>query len=390
VIVILKSQSDSYMHIVLICNPENRRVDLFCKTAQKLGLPRPQLLSYIDILDGKINVGSNLTPSTLLRIESPGENFETEKRLIARGASVPDNGMAKRISFAKALQLMPERGRIQFLRQWFLGFSDLLAKVDEDITSRGCRVLNSGQSIRVMFDKVQCQQALKNKGIPVPNFFLQPKNYDELRECLKDHPYKRVFIKPAHASSASGVMAYRMQGDQEEVFTSMELVHGGIEPRIYNALKIRRYTKVEDIRTLFDFIIDEGAIIEEWIPKASLHGKFFDVRAVVVNGIAEVILPRLSTGPITNLHLGNQRGNPDELKKLLGDAGFGRVLRCAEQAVSSVQGAYYAGVDIAITAGSHNPRVLELNAFGDLLPGIVTNRGEDIYTAELKEFSNAA
>jgi glutathione synthase/RimK-type ligase-like ATP-grasp enzyme len=389
-IVTLKYQNESSMHIALISNPENRRVELFCKAVQKLGLPRPQLLSYSDILDEKIGVATFLTPSTLLRIESPGENFETEKKLIARGAKVPDNGRAKRISAADALQLIPERGRLLFLRQWFLGFSDLLASIEEDITACGCRVLNSPQSIRMMFDKLQCQQTLKNKGIPVPNLLLQPKSYDELRECLKGHPYKRVFIKPAHASSASGVMAYRMQGDREEVFTSMELVQVGGESRIYNALKIRCYTKPADIRTLFDFILNEGAIIEEWIPKASLQGKFFDVRVVVVNGIAEVILPRLSTGPITNLHLGNQRGNPEELKKFLGGAGYDRLLRCAEQAVSGVKGAYYAGVDIAITAGSHNPRVLELNAFGDLLPGIMTNNGEDIYTAELKEFSNAA
>lgn len=377
------------MHILLVCNPGNRRVEMFCDAVRRLRLPVPQVLSYVDILDGNVSVSDYLTSSTLLRIESPGEHFETEKRLIARGANVTCHGRAERITYDEARRLTPDHGRIRFLRQWYLGFSDLLQSLTDDIAQSGCRVVNSPQSINLMFDKVRCQQHLSEHNVPVPERVAMANGYDEFRQTLAHYPYKRVFVKPAHGSSASGVMAYRMQGTKEEVFTSMELVRDGNQCRLYNTLKLKRYNDSEEIRRLLNFILDEGAIIEEWIPKETLQNKFFDIRVVVVNGKAKAILPRLSSGPITNLHLGNERGNLQQLKTMLGEQ-YDDLLACAETSVASIEGAFYAGADILITAGSHHPRVLELNAFGDLLPGITTDGGDDLYTCVLKELLHAA
>jgi glutathione synthase/RimK-type ligase-like ATP-grasp enzyme len=373
------------MAIVVLCNPENRRAKMFGDAAGKIGVLRPDFISYNDVLDGKVTLSQVLTSTTLLRIESPGENFDTERKLIARGASVSDNSKCERILYEDAMQLQPDHGRVRLLRQWFLGFSDLLSEIEKDIKASSCVVMNSPAAIRLMFDKVKCQQHLKDSGIPVPRLILEPASYDELKDFLKRSSYKRVFIKPAHASSASGVLAYRIQGAQEELYSSAKLVKSNGEISVYNTLKLSRYTSVSDIRTLIDFILREGAVIEEWIPKACLQEKFFDVRIVVINGKASAVLPRLSRGPITNLHLLNERGESEKMKAVIGEEVFSRMLACAEEAVDSIDGALYAGVDMLLTAGSLKPRVLELNAFGDLLPGLITNTGDDVYTRIIKE-----
>ena len=376
------------MNIVLVCNAENRRVAMFCDAVKRLRFPDVRVLDYVDILDGRISVSDYLNPSTLLRIESPGEKFETEKRLIAMGAESEYHGRAERVTRKDALLLTPDHGRIRFLKQWYLGFNELLQRLANDVANSGCQVFNSPASISLMFDKAGCHELFRNYAIPAPKQVFQVQTYDEFREALRHCPYKRVFVKPAHGSSASGVLAYRMQGDNEELFTPVELVGNGNEYRLYNALKLKRYIDHDQVRTLLDFILAEGAVIEEWIPKETMQSRFFDVRVVVINGKARAVLPRLSNGPITNLHLGNERGSLTQLKMLM-DEQYNELVECAEVALSTVDGAFYAGVDVLVTAGSRNPRVLELNAFGDLLPGLTTDDGDDLYTCALKELMYA-
>ncbi len=376
------------MNIVLVCNAENRRVAMFCDAAKRLRFPDVRVLDYVDILDGRISVSDYLNRSTLLRIESPGEKFETEKRLIAMGAESGYHGRAERISRKDALLLTPDHGRIRFLKQWYLGFNELLQRLANDVANSGCQVFNSPASISMMFDKVGCHELFMSYAIPTPAQVFRAQGYEEFRDALRRHPYKRVFVKPAHGSSASGVLAYRMQGDKEEIFTSVELVGDGSQYRLYNALRLKRYSDHEQVRTLLDYILAEGAVIEEWIPKETMHGRFFDVRVVVVNGKARAVLPRLSNGPITNLHLGNERGSLTQLKMLMSER-YNELVEFAEVSMATIDGAFYAGVDVLVTAGSRNPRVLELNAFGDLLPGLTTDDGDDLYTCALKELMHA-
>lgn len=377
------------MRIVVIGNPENRRVQFFCNAAVSLNFKAPEIVSYNDILDGKTKLSEVLTKETVLRIESPGENFDVEKKLIAKGARLCMGAGSNTISDSEALRLPPEPGRIRYLRQWFMGFQSFLMECQSNIAASGCRTINSPGAIALMFDKLSCQQHLSAMKIPVPSFLPTVTNYDALRQQMAHHSLNRVFIKPFHSSSASGVIAYRTQDNKEQATTSMELVLDHNTARFYNALKVRQYNAPKEVRLLIDYILGEGAIVEEWIPKASIQGKFFDLRVVAVNGVPKYVLPRLSGHPITNLHLGNQRGDTEALKQHLDPSHYDKALQSATAAVHSIPGAFYAGVDILIPAGFGEPRVLELNAFGDLLPGL-TNHGDDTYTTILKDFMHAA
>jgi len=92
---------------------------------------------------------------------------------------------------------------------------------------------------------------------------------------------------------------------------------------------------------------------------------------------------RLSPSPITNLHLLNDRSDPSALMRRMGDAAWSDALRACERSVRvCAPDSLYAGVDLAVMTGFRRHAVLEVNAFGDLLPG-VTSGGQDTYMAEL-------
>ena len=374
------------MHILLIGNPENRRVQLFGQAAGRLHLPVPEVVSYLDVLTGNTRLEDKLRPDTLLRIDSPGENFEVEKRLIALGATAAAESTGEHIPAPAALALEEDHGRIRYLRQWYLGYNTLLTGWQRILQKTpAVATLNTPAAIALMFDKVTCQQRLHAHGVLVPRTLRPVTHYELLREQLKAQALTRVFVKPSHSSSASGVIAYRTGEHREEAITSVELVRKGGEVKLYNSLKVRKYTHPEDIALLVNYILREGAIVEEWIPKASMGKYTFDVRIVVVAGKARHVLPRLSQGPLTNLHLGNKRGEAGALQQLLGADRYAQLLHTAQEAVKAIPGAFYAGVDLLIPAGLGTPRVLEVNAFGDLLPNLL-HEGEDTYTAQLTSY----
>jgi hypothetical protein len=91
----------------VICNPENRRVELFQNALRNLGLPPARVVAYIDLLAGHVDLSAELMPAAVVRIESPGEDFEVEKALLlagveaaaAEGSPVIEAGAIQRLQF---------------------------------------------------------------------------------------------------------------------------------------------------------------------------------------------------------------------------------------------------------------------------------------------------
>jgi glutathione synthase/RimK-type ligase-like ATP-grasp enzyme len=371
------------MQFLIIGNPENRRLHLFAEAAAKTGIAKPTMIPYLDLLTRKVNLRDWLSPQTIVRIESPGENFEVEKQILALGAQREEDTQHQFISAAEALLLPYNHGQIRFLRQWYLGYKRLLEELQASIDAQPPKaVMNSPQAIGLLFDKIACQKHLSDHGVDTPTILSGMDGYEALKDYMLNSRYKRVFIKPAHASSASGVIAYRISQNKEEAITSIEVAEENGCVKFYNSLKVRKYTSAKVIKAIIDFIIGERAIIEEWIPKASLQGYIFDVRIVVIDGKARFVLPRLSKTPLTNLHLGNKRGEAVLLQDKVGNTNYAALLAVAEKTVKCLPRVFYAGVDIAIPAGFSRPKVLEVNAFGDLLPNLLIN-GQDTYSAEI-------
>jgi hypothetical protein len=102
----------------------------------------------------------------------------------------------------------------------------------------------------------------------------------------------------------------------------------------------------------------------------------------VIGGHARHVAVRMSRNPMTNLHLLNKRGDPAAVRAKMGEEIWnGAMLNC-ERAMLHFPASLYAGVDLLITPGFRRQAVAEINAFGDLLPGILWE-GRETYTTEI-------
>jgi hypothetical protein len=194
--------------------------------------------------------------------------------------------------------------------------------------------------------------------------------------------FDRVFIKLAHGSSASGVVAFYRRRDHVEAITSAELVHAQGETRLYNSLRIRRYTSLADVRELFDALLPHRVHVEEWLPKASVAGRVCDLRVLVIAGEPRHMVVRTSRSPLTNLHLGNRRGNLETLLGKLSPAQRRSLAETCRRAATLYPRTLHIGLDILFTPGCRRHFVLEINAFGDLLPRVLC-AGTNSYEAQV-------
>jgi hypothetical protein len=371
---------------VVLGNPSSRRVSAFQASLDGLGLPPARVISYLDLIAGRIHLRDVLRAGSTLRIESPGQDFEVERALVAEGADVDDAPACPardRIGRDDALRRPFDRGLIFHPRQWYLGFREVLRRLDcqrEECPPHA--VMNPPAAIEVLFDKPRCHRVLTGQGVPCPRAIGPVRSYDELRARMREAGLMRVFVKLANGSSASGVVALATAPGREVVYTTVEMVRqpGGL--RLYNSRRIRRCEEPGGIAALIDALCRERVHVEQWIPKAGLDGMAFDLRVVVIAGRPRHVVPRLSSSPMTNLHLKNRRGDVAALRSRMAPGAWESALETCRRAVACLPGCHYAGVDLLIAPGYRRHAVLEVNAFGDLLPGI-TFRGQDTYTTEV-------
>ena len=83
---------------------------------------------------------------------------------------------------------------------------------------------------------------------------------------------------------------------------------------------------------------------------------------------------RTGRSPLTNLHLGNARGDLDALRAAAGPARWAAAMATCEQAAACFPRTLQVGVDLLFAAGWRRHAVGEVNAFGDLLPGLPVGR----------------
>jgi hypothetical protein len=241
---------------------------------------------------------------------------------------------------------------------------------------------SSPDEIPVMFDKRLTSQRLQAAGITTPPTLRDVRCYDELKAKLQSLGWNRVFVKLACSSSASGVVALLITQQHVRAVTPMEIVGSGLRTQFYNNLKIQVYHRESQVRRAIDFLLREGAHIERWLPKSVQLGRGFDLRMVTIAGKAAHVVMRTSAGPITNLHLGNKRGDIALLKRRMGRQKWEAVKRLVEQAAAAFSKSLYVGFDVLLQPGNRQPAILEANAFGDLLPGVLF-RGQNTYKSEV-------
>lgn len=325
----------------ILGNPDNRRVRDYVQTLKELGRPEPLCFAYLDLLRNPRPL-----PVDFLRIDSPGENEQVARLLIERGGG-PANAEIG-------------HGEIACLREYYEGYRSFLHNITTPAQ-------NSPRAIAVMFDKWTCHQRFLAAGLPRPRS-------QRATPALLAAPQGRYFLKPLHGSSASGVCALRWNRQRRQLIAPIEIANG----RLYNTLKVRSYEQAEPIDFILSQLLPQGMIAEEWIPKLSLPGGFTDLRVLVIGGRARHRVVRQSHSPMTNLHLGNRRGDLEHVAEFLPAA-----LELAERAAACFPDCLYAGVDILLDLKGR-PLIGEINAFGDLLPNL-EHQGESAYCAIIRE-----
>nr|WP_277949970.1 STM4014 family protein [Bailinhaonella thermotolerans] len=336
--------------LLLVGTPGDRRVVMFAGAWARGGGPEPRVVAWRDVLGG----GPVPVPEGgLVRVDSPGEDAATDAML--RGPGEPS--------------------RVGGGARWYRGFMAGLEAVRDAVArTPGARLLGDAGEIGVMFDKRVCHARLEAAGVPVPPALPGPPvtGYGELRERLGAAGWGRVFVKPAHGSSASGVIALQVNGDRVRAVTSAALDRpsppGG--PAAYNSLKVRVYGDHADVGTLVELLAPDGLHVERWFPKAGIGGRVFDLRVVVVAGTPTHAVVRASRTPMTNLHLGGVRGDLAAVRARLGEDGWARALDVCARAAACFPGSLAVGVDLMVGANWRDLAVAEVNAFGDLLPGL--------------------
>ncbi|MFG1698552.1 STM4014 family protein [Nonomuraea sp. NPDC049309] len=339
------------MRFAVAGTPGDRRVTLFRDAVVARGLPEPYVVSWHDVLAGR-EIGA--PDGSLLRIDSPGEDARADELLRGPGDPTRVGGGAA----------------------WYKAFG---AGLDRVAAIPGVRLLGDVDEIKVMFDKRRCHAVLAAAGVPVPEAFAT-RSYDELRAEMARRGWARVFVKPAHGSSASGVIAFQTSGRRVHAVTSAVWIGGELR----NSLRVRTIAEEAEVRRLVDLLAPDGLHVERWFPKAMTGGRAFDLRVVTVAGAPTHAVVRTSRVPMTNLHLGGARGDLDVVRRRAGL--WERVLEVCTAAARCFPGSLTTGVDVMVGADWRSVAVAEVNAFGDLLPRLVdfSGHGRDTYAEQVE------
>ncbi|MGX2993530.1 STM4014 family protein [Streptomyces sp. JNUCC 64] len=351
---------------VVVGNPDNRRTSFFLDAVRSAGLPPARVLPWWDVLCGR----TAFRPGETVRLDSPGEDDDVEHLL--RGTDDP--------------------ARVEGTALWYARFTEVVGEVADAAREAGCRLLDGPADLATLFDKRQCHAVLAEAGVPVPasptsGDRVPVRGWEDVRALMREHRMPRVFVKLAHGSSASGVLAVETAGPgRVRATTSVE----GTPDGLFNSLRVRRYGTERRVAALVDALAPDGLHIERWLPKASLDGRATDLRVVVVGGRATHAVVRTSRSPMTNLHLGGARGDLDRVREAVRTAGgsWAAVLEVAERAAARFPDTLCVGVDLLPSVGWQRFAVAEVNAFGDLLPGLTGLPGSgaeglDTYAAQV-------
>ncbi|MEU6536495.1 STM4014 family protein [Streptomyces sp. NPDC047000] len=351
----------------VVGNPENRRTTMFADAVRAAGHARPRVVAWHDVLRGRFA----FRPREYVRLDSPGENPEVDR----------------------LLRDIDDPTRVEGTALWHRRFTAAVREVTDAARRAGAVVSADADDVAALFDKRRCHARLAAAGVPVPAAVTGRDGgpvggWEELRERLTQARVTRAFVKLAHGSSASGVVALSAAGPgRVRATTSVETAPDG---RLHNSLRVRRYDTEPEAAALIDALAPDGLHVEQWVPKASQDGRAADLRVVVIAGRATHAVLRTSRHPMTNLHLGGTRGDLGAAREAIRAAG-GRLeeaLEIAERAAACFPGTLCVGVDVLPYTGWRRFTVGEVNAFGDLLPRLTGLPGSgaeglDTYAAQV-------
>jgi hypothetical protein len=369
----------SARRFLLIGNSENRRVTGFVAALRDRGEPEPIVLSHRELLMEPERLLAIPDEPLLVRMDATGEDEPVERLLLERGFADAIGSSCTTIDPDE----LRSRGGVRFgeilaPRQHQLGFRRYLDQLAGSFAERpSWRILQSPGSVADLFDKRVTSRRYAARGIPVPEFLDEIETPEQLRAQMLARRWPAVFVKLACGSSASCVVLYQHRGERERALTT---VHSRPDGR-FNSLRLQELHERPAIDDLLAFVLGEGAQVERAIAKARMGSRVFDLRVLVIAGEPAFVVPRASPHPITNLHLGGIRADLDEVRRRVPTSVWAKAMQSACE-VFAAHECLHVGVDLLFEADMFGHRVIEANAFGDLLPGLERD-GLSVYAWEI-------
>lgn len=272
--------------------------------------------------------------------------------------------------YEKKLQWLAELGKkrqITFLNKP----EDILALLDKRACKR--RLAEAGIPVteeldgigRTVFPVAETLDSVGQAVLPVAETLDGVGRADLLLGSMERRRIFQVFIKPVCGSGAAGAAAFRWQPRSGRMILYTCAMENPETGRLVNTKRLRRFTDRKQVLSMIGRLLELGCIVERWYAKAEHNGLSYDLRAVVQDGRMDFILARLSSGPITNLHLNNHPLKGNELGLPC------HVMEDVEQLCIRAAGCYpelrSVGIDVLLEKGSLRPRIIELNGQGDLI-----------------------
>lgn len=368
---------------VLIANPGTRRCETYRQEltawwAARGHTPDVQLVPWADLVprDGNLDDLPAFDRPAVVRLESPGKDDHVTRLLLEAGArSEPTEPPCdwRSLPLPKGLLLRPGL--------WYRGFRRVLVGLRRSFDARphltptACPL-----AVAEMFDKTLTAQRLHAVGVPVPPWLANPADvFAELGADAAD-AWPTAYLKLNTGSSAMGMLFARFDRERD-CFVGTTTV-AELDGRFFNTRRLRAVTG-SDLEAVAGFIRGEGAIVQRGIPMAQVDGQNFDVRVVCVYGRPAVTIFRLSSAPMTNLHLGGRRGDFARCRAAVPTRAWLDALDHCTEAAECFDSAV-AGVDLVFERGYGRHSVLEVNAFGDFFPGWVDDRGRSVHAIEIE------
>jgi hypothetical protein len=348
---------------IVVGNVENRRVTSFLDALASMDQPVLGVLSWAELLrDPDVLLRLPAEPA-LLRLESAGENEEVQHALYVLGGGDP----LRRAAYGELLA--PDLHH--------RGWQQLLGVVERTLQQRPLwRPLATPSAIEHVFDKVAFHASCRGLGVRVAPA-VAATDLDSLQHEMERMGVRSVFLKQRTGSSASGIAIYRSH-PRPRVITTML----GQQERWFNSRRLQHLTDPGRIRHLVEQLFAWGVHLEAEVPKAMQGQAFLDLRVVMIAHEPAFAVVRCSEHPITNLHLGGQRGDLQELEARCPPEVWERAMEDCRR-VSRAYGGLHLGLDLLLERDLQNHCVIEANAFGDLLPNLQNRAGRTVYQAEI-------
>jgi glutathione synthase/RimK-type ligase-like ATP-grasp enzyme len=366
------------MRKLVIVGIEDERVELFRNACRRADWPEPTVISYHVALRG---LGDYLDSNSGVRFESTDENLDALRCYLSAGAELddPEEPNSERIDLAQAIGYEAEPGAIRYMRQMHLGRVHVWQRIEREAALLGAHTMNSARALAITFDKRETSACLLANNVAVSTSFPGMRNFADIASIIDRVPGRQVMVKTAHGAGAAGIVALRTDGRRWHASTTAVLRDG----LLWNTRRVHTLVDRPSIQALVDAVCREVVHVEQWLPKATTNDGSFDLRVVVIGGVAGHVLMRSARGPFTNLHLGAKRGDVDALRERVGPQVWNCLLQTAERAVRAIDGLLYAGVDLLLQSDWSTVVVLEVNGFGDWHPDVFVD-GMDTYDWELR------